>query len=92
MGLATQNLEFASCQEQGFSSQNPDGHGAHPPLIQRVPGTLPRSKVARGGGGVLSRPLTSKYFIIIINTNKQTPWSESASELYRPGDRRLSAK
>jgi hypothetical protein len=22
---------------------------------------------------------------------KQTPWSESASELYRPGDRRLSA-
>jgi hypothetical protein len=25
-------------------------------------------------------------------TNKQTPWSESASELYRPIDRRLSAK
>jgi hypothetical protein len=25
-------------------------------------------------------------------TNKQTPWSESASELYRPSDRRLSAK
>jgi hypothetical protein len=24
--------------------------------------------------------------------NKQTPWSESASELYRPDDRRLSAK
>jgi hypothetical protein len=24
--------------------------------------------------------------------NKQTPWSESASELYRPSDRRLSAK
>jgi hypothetical protein len=23
---------------------------------------------------------------------KQTPWSESASELYRPSDRRLSAK
>jgi hypothetical protein len=25
-------------------------------------------------------------------TNKQTPWSESARELYRPSDRRLSAK
>jgi hypothetical protein len=24
--------------------------------------------------------------------NKQTPWSESASELYRPSDRRLAAK
>jgi hypothetical protein len=24
--------------------------------------------------------------------NKKTPWSESASELYRPSDRRLSAK
>jgi hypothetical protein len=27
-----------------------------------------------------------------LTTNKQTPWSESASELYRPSDRRLSAK
>jgi hypothetical protein len=25
-------------------------------------------------------------------TNKQSPWSESVSELYRPSDRRLSAK
>jgi hypothetical protein len=25
-------------------------------------------------------------------TNKQTPWSESASELYQPSDRRFSAK
>jgi hypothetical protein len=25
-------------------------------------------------------------------TNKQTPWRESASELYRPSDRRLSEK
>jgi hypothetical protein len=24
--------------------------------------------------------------------NKQTPWSETASELYQPSDRRLSAK
>jgi hypothetical protein len=27
-----------------------------------------------------------------MDTNKQTPWSESASELYRPSNRRLSAK
>jgi hypothetical protein len=26
------------------------------------------------------------------NTHTQTPWSESASELYRPSDRHLSAK
>jgi hypothetical protein len=26
------------------------------------------------------------------SVNKQTPWSESASELYRPSDRRLSEK
>jgi hypothetical protein len=26
------------------------------------------------------------------NKQKQTPWSESASVLYRPSDRRLSAK
>jgi hypothetical protein len=26
------------------------------------------------------------------NKTKQTPWSESASELYRPSDRSLSAK
>jgi hypothetical protein len=31
-------------------------------------------------------------FSLILITNKQTPWSESASELYRPSDRRLSAK
>jgi hypothetical protein len=30
--------------------------------------------------------------IIIILINKKTPWSESASELYRPRDRRLSAQ
>jgi hypothetical protein len=27
-----------------------------------------------------------------LQTQKKTPWSESASELYRPSDRRLSAK
>jgi hypothetical protein len=29
---------------------------------------------------------------ISTKNKKQTPWSESASELYRPSDRRLSAK
>jgi hypothetical protein len=28
----------------------------------------------------------------ILNKNKRTPWTESASELYRPSDRHLSAK
>jgi hypothetical protein len=32
------------------------------------------------------------YIYIYIDKNKQTPWSESASELYRPSDRRLSLK
>jgi hypothetical protein len=34
------------------------------------------------------------YFMLIYNFSykKQTPWSESASELYRPSDRRLSSK
>jgi hypothetical protein len=31
------------------------------------------------------------YSIVKRNT-KKTPWSESANELYRPSDRRLSAK
>jgi hypothetical protein len=30
--------------------------------------------------------------IIMLDITKKTPWSESASELYRPSDRRLSAK
>jgi hypothetical protein len=30
--------------------------------------------------------------ICILPKKKKTPWSESASELYRPSDRRLSAK
>jgi hypothetical protein len=28
----------------------------------------------------------------LTKKQKQTPWSESASELYRPSDRRFSAK
>jgi hypothetical protein len=31
-------------------------------------------------------------YVILRGQTKQTPWSESASELYRPNDRRLSAK
>jgi hypothetical protein len=41
------------------------------------------------------RSKTKKYLYKMINTkdsNKQSPWSESASELYRPSDRRFSAK
>jgi hypothetical protein len=34
----------------------------------------------------------SHTFAVSSYTNKQTPLSESASEVYRPSDRRLSAK
>jgi hypothetical protein len=36
--------------------------------------------------------MTIQHADMLINKNKQTPWSESASELYRPSDRRLLAK
>jgi hypothetical protein len=32
------------------------------------------------------------HYIVLNLTKKKIPWSESASELYRPSDRRLSAK
>jgi hypothetical protein len=37
---------------------------------------------------------TSNYNLDLasVHTNKQTPWPESASELYQPSDRRFSAK
>jgi hypothetical protein len=40
---------------------------------------------------VIDMKLLNTYYLI-KNKNKQTPWSESASELYRPSDRRMSAK
>jgi hypothetical protein len=36
--------------------------------------------------------ITIRVYSGLDETNKQTPWSESASELHRPSDRRLSAK
>jgi hypothetical protein len=33
-----------------------------------------------------------KELNLVDSTNKQTPWPKSASELYRPSNRRLSAK
>jgi hypothetical protein len=32
------------------------------------------------------------HYYILQNKQKQTPWFQSASELYQPSDRRLSAK
>jgi hypothetical protein len=49
-------------------------------------GQEPRSFVPTTASN-LSYCLSSKQ-----TKQKQTPWSESASELYRPSDRRLSAK
>jgi hypothetical protein len=40
--------------------------------------------VEQGGKKALGRPIETD--------NKQTPWSESSSELYQPSDRCLSAK
>jgi hypothetical protein len=37
-------------------------------------------------------PITSQGIAFHKKITKQTPWSESASELYRSSDRRLSAK
>jgi hypothetical protein len=31
-------------------------------------------------------------YYLLQKQNKQTPWTESASELYRPSDRRFSVK
>jgi hypothetical protein len=44
---------------------------------------IPAELIQAGGEILLSA---------IHKQNKQTPWFESASELYRPSDRRLSAK
>jgi hypothetical protein len=56
----------------------------HPHKIQNV------LKIATLlGHGV---PDITNIILILGNTKKKTPWSESASELYRPSDRRLSAK
>jgi hypothetical protein len=37
-------------------------------------------------------PVSTSVYKHLICELKKTPWSESASELYRPSDRRLSAK
>jgi hypothetical protein len=46
--------------------------------------------------GCDNRSVTPPYSMALLlhkqTKNKQTPWSESASELYRPSDHRLSAK
>jgi hypothetical protein len=36
--------------------------------------------------------LLSAHRLISLKNKKKTPWFQSASELYRPSDRRLSAK
>jgi hypothetical protein len=41
---------------------------------------------------VYSRPLLFELIFLIILSKTKTPWSESASELYRPSDRRLLEK
>jgi hypothetical protein len=56
-----------------------------------VPSVRINSQVKRGA---TNKPSLMKCEVYCnqITTKLKTPWSESASELYRPGDRRLSAK
>jgi hypothetical protein len=56
-------------------------------------GSEPFSNLPAFGRPFCSQPL-SRILLLILKKNKtkQTPWSESASELYRPSDRRLPAK
>jgi hypothetical protein len=51
---------------------------------------LMMTMVGDGGGGCGGDDGT--VIMTINNNNKKTPWSESASELYRSSDRHLSAK
>jgi hypothetical protein len=43
-------------------------------------------------GGYRGQSLERGNAVTKVNKNKQTPWPEPASELYRPRDCRLSAK
>jgi hypothetical protein len=56
----------------------------------QAPGPLSSPSGTQGyGGGILTRLHTGSSEQV---TNNPPPWSQSASELYRPSDRRLSAK
>jgi hypothetical protein len=46
-----------------------------------------RDEMMGGWGKLHNEEIHNSY-----SSNKQTPWSDSASELYRPSDRRLSVK
>jgi hypothetical protein len=46
----------------------------------------------RQQGKLKRRGTVSLFLFTQQTTRKQTPWPESARELYRPSDRRLSAK
>jgi hypothetical protein len=58
----------------------------HPQLEPSVKGQAGRNLNAGNQANVPLQP----WFL--LNIKKKTPWSESTSELYRPSDRRLSAK
>jgi hypothetical protein len=54
---------------------------------------LPRSLFGHGSGRVDARQaIASKLAHWLLREPLITPWPKSASELYRPSDRRLSAK
>jgi hypothetical protein len=49
------------------------------------------NRIIKSSSAYIISPLTH-ICNAILKKQKQTPWSESTSELYRPRDRRLSAK
>jgi hypothetical protein len=56
--------------------------------VQDIPGSLhvqDNSDILRTAAAVVSTR-------VVVKILKKTPWHESASELYRPSDRRLSEK
>jgi hypothetical protein len=58
-------------------------------------GNMPDSLIRQSGGGgsgTTSSSSSSSNNNNNNNNNNKTRWSESASELHRPSDRRLSAK
>jgi hypothetical protein len=67
-----------------FSLSSSPALGSTQPLCNGYKGVFP--------GGKAAEREADTHLQLVPNKQKQTPWSESASELYRPRDRRLSAK
>jgi hypothetical protein len=61
------------------------------PLLQMPELSRQKRRTLLGNGSV-NTFMRQRIHILQKNCRTKTPWSESASELYRPSDRRLSVK